>query len=148
TLEQLNIEKINSFLARAGLSDDAPASALQKLDLLAQQAPNNAAKLYFTEHPIQLRCAVFATTTYSTIIDRQDFAGDLLELIDEAEKYVLKNIHIGMRLEGLYRVDVPEVPIKAVREAVVNAFCHRDWRDPDYVQVAVFKDRVEIRSPG
>ncbi len=32
--------------------------------------------------------------------------------------------------------------------AYVNAFCHRDWRDPDYVQVAIFKDRVEIRNPG
>jgi ATP-dependent DNA helicase RecG len=29
-----------------------------------------------------------------------------------------------------------------------NAFCHRDWRDPDYVQVAIFKNRVEIRNPG
>jgi ATP-dependent DNA helicase RecG len=30
----------------------------------------------------------------------------------------------------------------------INAFCHRDYRDPDYVQVAIFKDRVEIRNPG
>ena len=35
-----------------------------------------------------------------------------------------------------------------MREAIINAFCHRDYRDPDYVQVAVFKDRVEIRNPG
>ena len=95
-----------------------------------------------------MRCAVFATNTSSTIIDRHDFDGDILELIEEAEKYALKNIHIGMRLEGLRRVDVPEIPFKAIREALVNAFCHRDWRDPDFVQVAVFKDRLEIRSPG
>jgi hypothetical protein len=24
----------------------------------------------------------------------------------------------------------------------INAFCHRDYRDPDYVQVAIFKDRA------
>jgi ATP-dependent DNA helicase RecG len=71
-----------------------------------------------------------------------------LELIEEAQKYILKNIHIGMRLQGLYRVDVPEISMDALREAIINAFCHRDWRDPDYVQVAVFKDRVEIRNPG
>jgi len=53
-----------------------------------------------------------------------------------------------MRLEGLYRVDVPEIAIPALREAIINAFCHRDYRDPDYVQVAIFKDRVEIRNPG
>lgn len=148
TLEQLVPEKISHFLKLANLPDDAPANALEKLALLAQGTPTNAAKLFFAHAPIQLRCAVFATHTSSTIIDRHDFDGDLLELLQEAEKYSLKNIHIGMRLEGLRRVDVPEIPLKAIREALVNAFCHRDWRDPDYVQVAIFKDRLEIRSPG
>lgn len=148
TLEQLNPEKISRFLALADLPPDSAASALEKLDLLRQGVPLNAAKLFFADAPIQLRCAVFATHTSSTIIDRHDFDGDILELIEEAEKYALKNIHIGMRLEGLRRVDVPEIPLKAIREALVNAFCHRDWRDPDFVQVAVFRDRLEIRSPG
>lgn len=148
TLEQLNPEKISRFLARADLPPDSAANVLEKLDLLRQGAPINAAKLFFADEPIQLRCAVFATHTSSTIIDRHDFDGDILELIEEAEKYTLKNIHIGMRLEGLRRVDVPEISLKAIRESLVNAFCHRDWRDPDFVQVAVFKDRLEIRSPG
>ena len=78
----------------------------------------------------------------------KDFFGDILELIEEAEKFILKNIHVGMQLDGLYRVDVPEIAVEALREAIINAFCHRDWRDPDNVQVAIFKDRVEIRSPG
>ena len=148
TLEQLAPEKISHFLTLANLPESAPASALEKLDLLRQGTPVNAAKLFFARAPVQLRCAVFATHTSSTIIDRHDFDGDILELIEEAEKYALKNIHIGMRLEGLRRVDVPEIPLKAIREALVNAFCHRDWRDPDFVQVAVFRDRLEIRSPG
>jgi ATP-dependent DNA helicase RecG len=97
---------------------------------------------------MQLRCAVFAATDSATIIDRHDFDGDILELIEEAQKYILKNIHIGMRLKGLYREDVPEISIEALREAVINAFCHRDYRDPDYVQIAVFRNRVEIRNPG
>ncbi len=53
-----------------------------------------------------------------------------------------------MRLEGLYRKDVPEIAIEALRETIINAFCHRDYRDPDYVPVAIYKDRVEIRNPG
>ena len=148
SLEQLNPKKISHFLARADLPPDSATNALEKLDLLRQGAPINAAKLFFADAPIQLRCAVFATNTSSTIIDRHDFDGDILELIEEAEKYILKNIHIGMRLEGLRRVDVPEISLKAIREALVNAFCHRDWRDPDFVQIAIFKDRLEIRSPG
>lgn len=147
-VEDLSADKINNFLARAGLSKDAPASALAKLDLLKDGQPINAAKLFFTAQPILLRCAVFATNTSSTIIDQHDFKGDLIELVAEAEKYILKNIRIGMELKGLEREDVPEIPAAATREAIINAFCHRDWRDPDYVQIAIFRDRLEIRNPG
>lgn len=40
-----------------------------------------------------------------------------------------------------------EISVEAIREAIINAFCHRDYRNPGDVQVAVFKDRVEIRNP-
>ena len=78
----------------------------------------------------------------------QDFEGDIFYLIQKAEEYILKNIHIGMKLEGLRRLDVPEIDKEAFREAIINAFCHRDYREFDSVNIAVFKDRVEIRSPG
>jgi ATP-dependent DNA helicase RecG len=133
-----------------GLDDNRPTNALTKLGLLQDGQLLNAARLFFAHQPIQLRCALFASTTSATILDRQDFDGDVLELIDEAEKYILKNIHIhiGMRLEGMRRVDVPEISRAALREAIINAFCHRDWRDPDYIQIAIYKKRVEIRNPG
>lgn len=41
-----------------------------------------------------------------------------------------------------------EIDKAAFREAIINAFCHRDYREFDSVNIAVFKDRVEIRSPG
>ena len=41
-----------------------------------------------------------------------------------------------------------DVPQPSLREAIINAFCHRDYYDPDYIQMAIFKDRVEIRNPG
>jgi ATP-dependent DNA helicase RecG len=151
-LTELSETKIRRFLERAGLpwgSDgDSIANALTKLGLLQDGKLLNAARLFFADQPIQLRCAVFASTTSATILDRHDFDGDILELIEEAEKYILKNIHIGMRLEGMRRVDVPEISRAALREAIINAFCHRDWRHPDYIQIAIYKNRVEIRNPG
>ena len=147
-LAELSETKIRRFVERAGQPWDNTANALAKLGLVQGGQLLNAARLFFAQQPIQLRCAVFASTTSATIIDRHDFDGDVLELIDEAEKYILKNIHIGMRLEGMRRVDVPEISRAALREAVINAFCHRDWRDPDYIQIAIYKNRVEIRNPG
>jgi len=148
TLVDLDPAKIKHFVDRAKLSWDTPENALSKLELIKDGKLLNPAMLFFGTKPIQLRCAVFMTTESSTIIDRHDFDGDILELIEEAQKYILKNIHIGMRLEGLRRVDVPEIAVEALREAIINAFCHRDYYDPDYIQMAIFKDRVEIRNPG
>ncbi|PUE15290.1 AAA family ATPase [Limnohabitans sp. WS1] len=147
-LAELSEDKIRHFVERAGLPWDNPTNALTKLGLLPGGQLLNAARLFFAHQPIQLRCALFASTTSATILDRHDFDGDVLELIEEAEKYILKHIHIGMRLEGMRRVDVPEISRAALREAIINAFCHRDWRDPDYIQIAVYKNRVEIRNPG
>lgn len=148
-VSDLDTKKVKAFVERAGLAWHSLPAVLENLDLLADSKLVNAAPLFFSKKPpLKLRCAVFGTETTSFIIDRQEFTGDILELIEEAQKYILKNIHIGMRLEGLYRVDVPEIAVPALREAIINAFCHRDYRDPEHVQVAVFKNRVEIRNPG
>ncbi len=36
----------------------------------------------------------------------------------------------------------------AFREAIINAFCHRDYSEYDSVNIAIFKDRLEIRNSG
>ncbi|MCX5806606.1 MAG: putative DNA binding domain-containing protein [Proteobacteria bacterium] len=149
SIKELNERKIRAFVKRSGLVWDNASNVLEKLSLMQDGQLLNAAPLFFAKKPtLQLRCAVFASTDTATIIDRHDYEGDILALIEEAQKYILKNIHIGMKLDGLYRVDVPEISVAAMREAIINAFCHRDYHDPDYVQIAIFKDRVEIRNPG
>jgi len=105
SLADLDPTKIEKFVDRANLDWDTPHNALAKLELLKDGKLLHPARLFFGHKPLQLRCAVFMTTESSTIIDRHDFDGDILELIEEAQKYILKNIHIGMRLDGLRRVD-------------------------------------------
>ena len=129
-------------------------NSLDKLGLLKDGKLLNAAVILFGKKPQQffpnakLRCAAFATTTTSLIVDRQEFEGDLFYLINKAEEYILKNIHIGMRVEGMRMIDIPEIDKDAFREGIINAFCHRDYWKYDSVNIAVFKDRVEIRNPG
>jgi ATP-dependent DNA helicase RecG len=45
-------------------------------------------------------------------------------------------------------VEVPEIDKETFREATINAFCHRDYYEYDAVNVAIFKNRLEIWSPG
>ena len=49
---------------------------------------------------------------------------------------------------GRERQEIPEVPIRAITEAIVNSLCHRDYNNPKGNEIAVFKDRIEIYNPG
>lgn len=153
-LSDISEEKLRVFLEESGRNFDSVGNSLSKLNLMRDGKILNAGVILFGKKPdiffpnARLRCAVFGTTDTSMVIDMQDFRGDLFYLIGEAEKYILKNIHVGMRLKGLKRVDVPEINKEAFREGIINAFCHRDYLKYDSVNIAVFKDRLEIRNPG
>lgn len=154
TLKDISSYKFRKFLKLSNLKHDTVLNSLEKLSLVSHNMMLNTAVILFGKKPetffpnARLRCAVFGTESTSFTIDMTDFYGDLFYLIDMAEAYVLKNIHIGMKLDGLRRIDVPEINKEALREAIINAFCHRDYYKYDSVNVAVFKDRVEIRNPG
>ena len=62
--------------------------------------------------------------------------------------WVLTKINIEFIIRRVRREERPELPEEALREAVANAVAHRDYRSTANVQVYVFKDRIEIVSPG
>ena len=52
-------------------------------------------------------------------------------------------------IENLRREEIPEIPDIALREAIVNAVCHRDYFEKGAnVMIEIFDDRVEISNPG
>jgi len=84
-------------------------------------------------------------------LDNRKFEGTIPEVVEEAVDYVLASMRKSSLIEGLLRRDIPEYPIEAVREAVVNAVAHRDYSHyvrGSYVQIRLFADRLEIQSPG
>lgn len=46
------------------------------------------------------------------------------------------------------RKEIPEIPADAIREALINSFCHKDYGACQSNEVAIYKDRVEIYNPG
>ena len=154
TVDDVGPGKLKSFLKLCGLKFDTIPNSLEKLNLVRHSKLLNAAVICFARKPekffpnARLRCAVFGTLDTTVTISMNDYYGDVFYLIKKAEEYILEHINIGMRLDGMLRVDVPEIDPEAFREAIINAFCHRDYREFDSVNIAIFKDRVEIRSPG
>ncbi len=154
TPDDISSAKLKRFLKSCGLKYDTLQNALDKLNLIKKHKIRNAAVICFGKSPekffanAKLRCATFGTADTTVTLDMKDITGDVFTLIEKAEEYILEHINIGMRVEGLLRVDVPEIDREAFREAIINAFCHRDYREYDSVNIAVFKDRLEIRNPG
>ena len=154
SLKDIDIKKVKDFCRKADIVYTNLEDVLESLELFSNKKLTNAAVILFAKNPAKfffnakLMCAVFATNDTATILDQKDFTGDLFTLIREAELYILKNIHIGMEVEGLYRKDIPEINQEALREAIINAFIHRDYHELDFVSVGIFKDRVEIKNPG
>lgn len=85
--------------------------------------------------------------------DSKRIEGTLLEMLDAAMAFVRGNMRTAVRIDPDTgrRTDTPEYPMDAVREAVLNALVHRDYStytENMPVQIVMFADRLEIRSPG
>ena len=93
-------------------------------------------------------CALFMGTDKVRILDRRGFDRDVYSMIYEVVAYILSKINIEYIIKHVKREERPELPEEALREAVVNALAHRDYRSTANVQIYIFKDRVEIVSPG
>lgn len=97
---------------------------------------------------VATQCGVFKGKTKAVFVDRREYTGPLWEQIDEAFQFVLRNIHLGATIVGIYRQDVYEIPPDAIRELIINAMVHRSYLDHGTIQVAVYDNRLEITSPG
>lgn len=70
-------------------------------------------------------------------------------LIEQSLNFVQRNATPTTKVEGGKRVPVPAYPADALREAIVNALIHRDYLlTGTDIMLAVYRDRLEIISPG
>jgi len=97
-----------------------------------------------------MQMAIFATETKLTFLDIDQVFGNIFELIETGEGYIRKNIKwpVNFKSGGMERVEIPEIPLEAIREAIINSLIHRDFKNPKSNEVSIYKDRVEIFNPG
>lgn len=74
--------------------------------------------------------------------------GPVIDQVEDAMEFIEKHIELAAEIKGLERKEKWEYPIEALREAVVNAICHRDYDGSGNVQIRIFDDRIEIWNPG
>jgi ATP-dependent DNA helicase RecG len=83
--------------------------------------------------------------------DNVSIDGSVPVMVDLAEAAVARNMTRGAVVTGEGRQDVPEYPLDAVRELIVNAVMHRDYHrlaQGTQIRVELYPDRLAITSPG
>ncbi len=166
TVTDLDVVEITRTLEEAirrGRTEDPgtrkPDEVLRGFGLVKQGALLRAALVLFgrgerlaAELPqCLLRVARFAGTDKTEFRDNRQFRGHAFELLLAAERFLREYVPVAGRVVPgrLERVDEPLYPPVAVREALANAFCHRDYAiGGGSVGVALYDDRLEVTSSG
>jgi ATP-dependent DNA helicase RecG len=115
----------------------------------------NAGVLFFAKNvrhffnQAYITCLLAKGTDKVHVLDRKDFDGGIVADIEDAMRFIERNTRTAWRIEALRRENIPEYPMKALREAITNAVMHRDWfMDGANVFVELYTDRIEVSSPG
>lgn len=140
-------------------ADASVEDILRTLHLLdkATNLPTNAALLLFGKDPqfalpsSEIKCACYpGNKKCKPTIDIDVLGGDIFTMADDALGFVRKHLNYGAGAHdsGAAADDVEEIPTSVIAEAINNAIAHRDYLSGGSIQIEVYRDRVEVISPG
>jgi ATP-dependent DNA helicase RecG len=148
----------NGRLDEEVVKKDDLFSVLQGLDLTTNGDLTNAAVILYGKKMSaqyshsEIRMARFKGTTKDIgFIDERSFVGNAFRILSEAEMFVRRHLSIAIEFSNtsMERIESPQLPFKAVREAIVNAICHRDYVfKSGAIFLAIYDDRLEIWNTG
>jgi ATP-dependent DNA helicase RecG len=159
TLGDLDWHRVESYARQIGERVSARDILLQRGCIVQREGswfPTNAGILLFGKEPTQfirgahITAVRFAGTEMGDVFTREDITGTLPDQIRRAEAFLLDNLRRDVLLgASMERAEQLEYPMEAARELVVNAASHRDYSiQGDGIRLFIFRDRLEVTSPG
>lgn len=166
SIDDLNHEEIRKTVEQGIRFNRIPAEAagetienlLHRLKLLQDGQLNNAAVILFGKDlfPAYSQCLIKMArfrglTKLGDFMDSRQIYGNAFEILAEADNFLTRHLPIAsiFHENKFERTDEPAIPVLALREALVNAICHRDYSDPSAaISLAIFDDRVELWNYG
>ena len=168
-LALLETDTWRAFVAARGLKAGSFAEQLQRIGLAVLPEggallPTRAAVLLFADEPGNLLAAHDSRADIRIMVYEGKAAlpgatpnlrktpktvrGPLIEQIDQAVRQVLDELAQGITLAGSGFKTRHVYPERVVKEAIVNAVIHRDYRLNRDIFIRIFDDRIEVESPG
>ncbi|MFQ5793721.1 MAG: ATP-binding protein [Candidatus Bipolaricaulia bacterium] len=133
--------------------DEDDATVLEKLDLLREGQLLRAAVLLFGKQPQRfypsalVKIGRFRSETL--IVDDREVYGTLFDQVDGTMGYFREHLETRFEFRGEpAREVIWEYPLEALREAITNAVCHRDYLDTTHIQVRWYDDHIVLFNSG
>lgn len=129
--------------------DSLGADVLKTLGILRMDGGySNAGALLADRNSFYgIDCARFGETI-DVILDRETFEHEsILKMYDDVVNLYRKYYQYD-EIQGVVRKTVETIPEKAFRETIANALVHRAWDITAHIRVAMYRDRIEVFSPG
>jgi len=165
--KNIDIVKVNTYLRKldqSPLNDDTSYGIEQDLINLSILIstdigiyPTIAGLLLFGKNPqkyfpsYMISCGAYSGTDFiSDVIREDDIIGTIEDIVEKTIAFLKLTMPKFTSVErGVERVETYVYPTEVLREAIVNAVCHRDYTiSGASIRVLLFQDRLEIRSPG
>ncbi len=139
------IEKVNSK-GRISLMDDLVTN-MTKLRFIKSGKPTLAGMLLFGNHGYSIHIGRFKAE--DTIIDDLLIKAPLLTALEEAMIFIKKHINLSYEFDGsLERKEVWQYPLDVIREFLLNAVVHRDYKHTTDIVIKIFDHRIIFSNPG
>ena len=155
TSKQYNKNTINSFIKKAievgrlPKEKTTPDIILNRFGLTNGEYLTNAGEALFgNTYPVAVKAAVFATNEKLTFLDMKLYEDNILNLLQITEEYVLKNIMWRVKIIGMERTEIPEIPVAVIREVIANSFAHAQYNLNTTHEICIHPDMITFYSPG
>ena len=137
----------------SSLLDEPKEVLLDRLHLVNGDYLTNAAMLLFSKDPERYQLGAFLKIGYfendADLLYQDEIHGSLLEQVDKAiELIYLKYMRAKISYEGIQRIERYFVPEAALREALLNAVCHKQYQSGIPIQISVYEDRLYVANVG
>ena len=135
------------------LLNESKEVLMEKLRLTNGDYLTNAAMLLFCEDPDKYQLGSYIKIGYfesdSELLYQDEVHGSILEQVDKAiELIYFKYMRAKITYEEIYRRERYFVPEAALREALLNAICHKQYESRIPIQVSVYDDRLYVANVG
>lgn len=152
------VERFKKWAAKKGRIDESvleePKDTLmEKLHLMNGEYLTNAAMLLFSKDPEKWQLGAYVKIgffeTDSDLRYQDEVRGSILEQIDKVIELVyLKYMKAKITYEGMQRIERYFVPEAAMREALLNALCHKKYESGVPIQISVYENKMYIANHG